>query len=246
LAQAGNPLPVYVGMRHWHPYLADTLRKMADAGIRRTVGVVLAPQRCDSSWQQYQRDMADARQKVDPGAPEVEYLDGWHDHPGFIEAAADHVREALDRLPPDQRHDARIIFTAHSIPLAMEGADQYVRQVRQGAEGVTAKLGRSRWSIAYQSRSGNPRDPWLEPDVCDLLTELGQAGETAAVLMPIGFVCDHVEVLYDLDIEARQAAERAGITMTRAETAGTHPAYIRMLVELITARCVRNQKATAK
>lgn len=246
LAEVGDPLPVYVGMRYWRPRLADTLRQMAEAGVRRAIGVILAVQQCDSSWQRYQREVADARQAVGPDAPQVEYLDSWHDHPLFIEAAADQVREALGRLTGDRRDEARIVFTAHSIPQAMDGADQYVRQVRQGAERVAAELGRSRWSVAYQSRSGNPRDPWLEPDICDVLAELGRAGDTAAVLMPIGFVCDHLEVLYDLDIKARQAAEQAGITIARAKTVGTHPTYIRMFVELIVARYVGKQRVTTR
>jgi ferrochelatase len=233
-------------MRYWRPLLAETLREMADAGIRRAVGVILALQQCDSSWQQYQREVATARQIVGPDAPEVEYLDGWHDHPLFIEAAVDHLREALDQLPPDRRDVARIIFTAHSIPLAMDGADLYVRQVRECAERSMQKLGRSDWSIAYQSRTGNPRDPWLEPDICGVLTEFGKSGGKAAVLMPIGFVCDHVEVLFDLDLDASRVAEEAGVTVVRAKTVGTHPAYIRMFVELITKLCVGNTGAIAR
>jgi len=246
LADAGTPLPVYVGMRYWRPRLADTLREMADSGIRRAIGVILAVQQCDSSWQQYQREVAEARRAVGPEAPQVDFLDGWHDHPLFIQAVVDHVREALDGLPGDRREHARIVFTAHSIPLDMDGADTYVQQVGEGAKRVMEALGRSRWSVAYQSRTGNPRDPWLEPDICGALTGFARVGETAAVLVPIGFVCDHVEVLYDLDIEARQAAKAVGMAVTRAKTVGTHPAFIRMFVELIAERCARNQQAAGK
>jgi len=243
LSEAGRSLPVYVGMRNWHPFLADTLREMAAAGARRALGIICSLQRCDSSWEQYQRDVDKATDEAGPGAPQVDYLDVPPDDPHLIVAAADCVREALDRLPAEFRHTARLVFTAHSIPRRMIGADTYAEQVRRAAELTAERLSRPRWQVAYQSRSGRPQDPWLEPDICAVLRELGQAGEKAVVVMPIGFVCDHVEVLYDLDIEAKQAAREAGVAMARARTVGTHPAYNRMLVEWVLRHCDSEARA---
>ena len=239
LGQAGHPLPTYIGMRNWHPFLAETLARMAGDGVKRAIGVICSAQQCDSSWQQYQREMDAAAQALGDRAPDVEYLPSRHDHPLFIEATADHTLEALNQLPAELRDQARIVFTAHSIPVGMAGADVYVEQIRRGAELTAERLGWSRWQVAYQSRSGRPTDRWLQPDICEAIAELGRSGEKAAVIMPIGFLGDHLEVLYDLDIEARQAAERVGMTFARAKTVGTHPAYIRMLVELIAGRCTR-------
>jgi ferrochelatase len=232
-------------MRNWTPFLADTLGEMAQAGRRRAVGVICSIQQCDSSWQQYQRDVAAARETVGLQAPQVDCLDGWHDHPLLIEAASDHVGEALNRLPASWHDDVPIVFTAHSIPTGMDGADTYVSQLHTAAEAVAARLQRSRWQIAYQSRSGRPADPWLVPDICDVISVLGREGAKAVVVMPLGFVCDHVEVLYDLDTAAREAAERAGLAFARARTVGTHPAYVRMLAELISQYCHQSSEATS-
>lgn len=241
LAAAGHPLPVYIGMRNWDPFLADTLGAMAQAGHRRAVGIICSAQQCDSSWQQYQRDVAGARERVGPQAPEVQYVDGWHDDPLVIQAATDHAREALSELPAELRDGALLIFTAHSIPTDMAGADTYVQQIRTQAKLVADQLGQAEWQIAYQSRSGRPSDPWLEPDICEVLSQLAGSDTRSAVIAPIGFVGDHTEVLYDLDIEARQAADQAGLTVARARTVGTHPAYIRMLVERVVQLCSHNQ-----
>ncbi|MCP4248910.1 MAG: ferrochelatase [bacterium] len=237
LADAGLPLPVHMGMRNWPPMLADVLAETNRAGLKRILGMICSIQQCDSSWGQYERDVAAALETVGADDLQVDILDNWHDHPLFIEAATDQVSRAVDELPADLRDDALIIFSAHSIPTEMLGADGYVRQTRTAAEAVAARLGRSRWEIAYQSRSGRPGDPWLEPDIRQLITQRGGEGVQAVVVVPIGFVCDHVEVLYDLDIAARAAAADAGLAFARAGTVGTSPAYIRMLVELISRRC---------
>ena len=237
LADAGLPLPVRVGMRNWPPLLNDVLAEMNRSGQRRILGLICSIQQCDSSWGQYERDVAGALQAVGAEDLRVDLLDNWHDHPLFIEAAADQVSRALEQLPADLRDEALLIFTAHSIPTQMPGADLYVRQIRTAAEAVAARLGRHRWEMAYQSRSGRPDDPWLEPDIRQLIIQRAADGVRAVVVVPIGFVCDHVEVLYDLDIDARAAAADAGLAFARAGTVGTCPAYIRMLVELIDRRC---------
>ncbi len=233
LARRGVKIPVKLGMRNSPPWLDVALSELRDAGVRRALGFVLAAHRCEASWDRYLQNVAEARARLGAGAPAIEYLGEWHAHPLFIEAAADRVGAALARLPADARARARVIFTAHSIPEAMAAASPYVEQLGRSAELIARRLERPRWTLAFQSRSGSPRDPWLAPDVCEVLRELG--GD-AAVLAPIGFICDHVEVLYDLDIEAAQAARAAGVTMTRAATVGEHPRFIEMIATLVVER----------
>ena len=233
LAREGLKIPVVLGMRNTQPWLEDAIRELALGGVHRALGFVLAAHRCEASWDRYLRNVEEARERVGPCAPVVGYLGEWHAHPLFIEAAADRVADALARLEPGQRDRAQLIFTAHSIPAAMAAASPYVEQLRESARLVAGRLGRPQGTLAFQSRSGGPRDPWLEPDVCDVLRGLkGQA----AVVTPIGFICDHVEVLYDLDIEAARVARQAQVTMVRAATVGEHPRFIEMLAELIGTR----------
>jgi protoporphyrin/coproporphyrin ferrochelatase len=236
LVAQGLELPVYVGMRNWTPYLHETLAEMRAAGIRRALGIVMAPHRSYSSWDQYLENVAEARAQVGPGAPDVEYLDAWFDDPGFIEAQADRVAAALNEGPARDVDAAMLLFTAHSIPSAMAAHGQYVEQLTASARLVAFRLGRARWSVAYQSRSGDPRTPWLEPDVNDVIRDLGRQGTSAVVVTPIGFVCDHIEVLYDLDTEARATARDAGVTFRRAGTVMDHPVFIRMLGDRVRAR----------
>jgi len=232
----GPALPVYVGMRNWTPYLHETLARMAADGVRRAVGVILSPQQNDAGWTRYERDVVEARAQVGAAAPEVDCADEWHAHPLFIEAMSNHLTAALARVPEPRRAAAAVVFTAHSIPMQMAAASPYVSQITAGARLVAARAGHANWSIAYQSRSGSPRDPWLEPDICDTVRALAHAGVADVVVAPIGFVCDHVEVLYDLDIEARQAAQECGINFVRASTANDHPAFIRMLADVVRRR----------
>ena len=236
LADEGRPLPVYVGMRNWHPFLADTLREMSDAGIRRAVGIILAAQHSYSSCQQYKENVADARAALrESGRPDVDitYVESWFDHDLFVETHAAHVRDALGRLPAELRTGARLIFTAHSIPSPMAEASLYRQQLRAGAERVAARAGMRDWTLVYQSRSGRPQDPWLEPDICDYLRQEQAAGLKAAVISPIGFVCDHIEVLWDLDEEAAHTCREIGIAMARAETANADPRFIEMLADVV-------------
>ena len=233
LAHQRVKIPVVVGMRNTPPWLDDALGELALGGVRRALGFVLAAHRCEASFDRYLRNVEEARERVGPASPVVDYVSEWHAHPLFIEAAADRVDDALARLEPAVRDRARLIFSAHSIPAAMAAASAYVEQLRESARLIAERLGMREWTLAFQSRSGSPRDPWLEPDVCDVLRGLkGQA----AVVAPIGFICDHVEVLYDLDVEAARVAREAGVTMVRAATVGEHPRFIEMIAEFIRER----------
>jgi ferrochelatase len=232
LAEGGHALPTFVGMRNWHPFLHETLAEMRDKGVTRAVGVILSPFRTEASWERYVQDVAAARQKT-PGAPEIVFTQSWFDHPGFVEAVADRVRAALEEVPHGERAGAPIVFTAHSVPGAMADASPYVADFTAAARAVAALLGRPRFTLAYQSRSGSPREPWLEPDVGEVLKHLGAEGHRHAVVSPIGFVCDHVEVLYDLDVQVRAIAAGAGVTLHRARAVNDHPAFIAMLADLV-------------
>ena len=240
-------LPVHVGMRNWHPYLTDTLAQMSRAGVRRAIGILAAAQRSYSGCTQYRENVRDARAALvaSAAAPiDVTYVGDWHEHPGFIEANADHVRQAFARLPADRRARARLIFTAHSIPVAMAERYPYEAQLRASAERVATTAGRSDWALVYQSRSGRPGDPWLEPDVCDYLRREAASGLDTVVLCPLGFVCDHVEVLYDLDVEAAQVGAEIGVTVARAEAVNTHSRFIDALADAVADTCDRFQNCT--
>jgi protoporphyrin/coproporphyrin ferrochelatase len=233
LAFDAMKIPVVMGMRNTPPWLEDALGELGRNGVRRALGFVLAAHRCEASWERYLRDVEGARERVGPAAPVVEYIGEWHAHPLFIEAAADRVADALARLEPGARARAQLIFTAHSIPAAMAAASPYVEQLRESARLIAEGLGRQHWRLAFQSRSGSPREPWLEPDVCDVLR--GLEGQPA-VVAPIGFICDHVEVLYDLDVEAARVARQASVAMERAATVGEHPRFIEMIAALVRER----------
>ena len=234
-ARLGGSLPVYVGMRNWHPYLHETLAAMARDGCRRALGVILSAFRCEASWERYMADVATARSRVG-SAPEIGYAPPWFEHPRFIAAVADRVRAAFLEVPDVERDRTPLIFTAHSIPRAMAEPSSYVADFGAAATAVARRLGHARWLLAYQSRSGGPRDPWLEPDVNETIRDLAKAGERRVVLVPIGFVVDHVEVLYDLDTEARSIAAQHGIVCHRAAAVNDHPEFVEMLAELVNER----------
>jgi ferrochelatase len=244
LREAGRPSPVFVGMRNWHPFLQETLADMAARGHRRALGIILSPLRTEASWDRYVADVAGARGRT-PGAPEVEFSGPWSSHPAFLDAVADRAREALEEVPAGQREWTPLVFTAHSIPVAMAEGSPYIEELTGAARAVAARLGHPRWSVAYQSRSGNPRDPWLEPDIGDVLRSLAADGERDAVVVPVGFVCDHVEVLYDLDIEAREVARARGLALHRARAVNDHPGFIAMLADLVSAAAGRGMSASA-
>jgi ferrochelatase len=236
LDRSGRRLPVYWGNRNWRPFVTDAVRQMADAGVRRALAFVTSAYSSYSGCRQYLEDIARARDEVGPSAPVVDKLRAFHDHPGFVEANADRVRHALASLPPARRAAASIAFTAHSLPLSMASGCDYVRQLRETCGLVAAAVSHERWTLAFQSRSGSRREPWLEPDILDHLTALRDAGTRDVVVAPVGFVSDHMEVVYDLDIEARARAAALGLGFLRASTAGTHPAMVRMIAELVEER----------
>ncbi len=242
LQDRGTPLPVYVGMRNWHPFLADTLADMSRAGVRRAVGFLAAAQRSYSSCTQYRENVDAARATLkESGLRDVEivYVGDWHMHPGFIEANADHVRDALEQLPADVRSQARLVFTAHSIPVSMADRYPYQRQLEDTARAVADAVNRQRggarhdWTLVFQSRSGRPEDPWLGPDVGDYLREEASRGLAAAVLAPIGFLCDHIEVLYDLDVEAAAVCREIGLPMARAKAVNDHPRFADAMADAV-------------
>jgi len=224
--------PVYVGMRNWEPYIASTLSRMALDGVRRAVAIILAPHATESSRERYMEAVDEGRAKLGPRAPVLDYVGSWHVHPLFVEAVAEQVRAAQHSLPAG----ARVVFTAHSIPVAAAEHSPYTAELAATARAVAERLDHASWELAYQSRSGSPREPWLEPDVNATLQRLAAEGVDAAVLAPIGFVCDHVEVLYDLDVEARATAAKHGLAFTRAATVNDHPLFVRMLAELVRER----------
>jgi len=232
LAARGPALPVFVGMRNWRPWLRDTLATMAAQGHRRVLGLILSSLRTEASWERYMDDVAQARAAT-PRAPDVVFAPAWFDHPGFVDAVVDRCRRAFEQVPAAARAETSLVFTAHSVPVAMASASPYVADFTAASREVAARLGHGRWSLAYQSRSGSPGEPWLEPDINDVLRALAREGARHAVVAPIGFVCDHVEVLYDLDVEAHATARAAGLVLHRAQAVNDHPAFIAALAEVV-------------
>jgi len=237
LADEGPALPVYWGNRNWHPLLADTLRQMTGDGVRRAFAFVTSAYSSYSGCRQYLDDLARARAAVGPGAPEVLKLRVFYNHPGFIEPMAERVRAALDRVPAGRSASAALAFTAHSVPVAMAQTSRYVAQVEEACRLVAERAGGPPYRLVYQSRSGAPGQPWLGPDVLDYLRSLAASGATRdVVLAPIGFISDHLEVVYDLDTEARQVCEGLGLHMVRAATVGADPRFAAMIRELVLER----------
>lgn len=232
-------LPLYWGNRNWNPYLADTLATMRDDGIRRALAFVTSPFGSYSSCRQYLDDIDAARAAVGDGAPEIGKIRHYHDHPGFVRPHADAVRAAFARLSDVE---PRLVFTAHSIPSMMDaqsGPDgwRYTTQVHETATLVASEAGPGlEWDLAWQSRSGPPHVPWLEPDINDHLEVLAASGVRGVVVSPIGFVSDHVEVAWDLDIEAAETAKRLGLRYARAATPGTDRRFVSMVRDLVAER----------
>lgn len=232
--QNGPPLPIYWGNRNWHPLLPDTLRQMAADGIRNALAFVTSGYSSYSSCRQYLQNISDAQAAVGPEAPRVEKLRVFYDHPLFIEANVDHIRTALNQL--DDPASAHLVFTAHSIPESMAVNCDYASQLGQTGALIAREFAGHKWHLVYQSRSGSPTQPWLGPDVCDHLRRLHDEDVTNVVIAPIGFVSDHMEIVYDLDIEARRLADEIGMKMARAQTAGTHASFVKMIRELVMER----------
>jgi ferrochelatase len=241
---SGLSLPVYWGNRNWTPYLTDTVRTMAADGVRRAVALVTSAYSSYSSCRQYLEDIDRARAEVGSDAPRIDKIRRFFNHPGFIEPFAANTRAALATLPADLRDDAHLVFTTHSIPVAMArasgpgGTNRYVAELTEAAGLVAERVGGGThpWTLAYQSRSGPPSQPWLEPDIRDYLGELSKSGVKAVVVVPVGFVSDHMEVRHDLDVEAAETADSLGLAFARAATPGSHPAFVSMITDLVRER----------
>lgn len=235
LAEHGIALPVRMGMRHSKPFLADVLSELAATGVRRVLGVIMAAFHDRATVERYAAAVSDALRER--GLPlSVDYVPGPEQHPGFVAANAERVRAAYAALPEHERSSAALVFTAHSVPTQVGEASGYVGLYEQTAARVAQALGVASYQLAYQSRSGAPQDPWLDPDISDVLGTLAARGERACVVAPIGFVCDHVEVLYDLDVAAAEVARALPLRLSRARTVGDHPAYIEALADGVRAR----------
>jgi ferrochelatase len=244
LRARGVDLPVYCGMRNWDPYLKDVIARMNADGRRHALGVILAGHRSEVSWERYMGDVACAIAGNAGVGPEVTYLDAWFDHPRFLEANAQLIEQASGRRRGAWPGDVPILFTAHSIPTAMAEASPYVQDLRASCAGVARRLGAPDWELCWQSRSGDPRTPWLEPDVNDALRRRAGEGAREVVVQAIGFLSDHVEVLYDLDHEAKDTARELGLTMHRAPCVNDHPEFVAMLGELLLARLTAERDAS--
>ena len=235
LKERGLRLPVYVGMRHSRPFIRETLDDMTADGVKRALGFILSSHQTEASWQRYQENVVEARVELGDCAPEMDYCPGWHNHPLFVQAWAEQIEEEMEKIAPAKRAHTHLVFTAHSVPEAMAARSPYREQIEESCSLVTDRLNHQRWSIAYQSRSGNPREAWLEPDISQALHNVAAEGATEVIVAPIGFVSDHVEVLYDLDIEAKRNAEKLGLKFLRASAPNDHPIFIRMIADVIEA-----------
>jgi len=241
LNNRGPRLPVYWGNRNWHPLLADTLGQMAGDGIRHALAFVTSALASYSSCRQYLEDIQAARQKIGPDAPKVDKLRLFYNHPGFIEPMAERVTTALEEIPRQRRAEARLLYTAHSIPTAMARNCAYQEQLREACRLVSHRAGRSDWELVYQSRSGPPSQTWLGPEVGEHLCRLGEIGQARdVVIAPIGFLSEQMEIVYDLDVEIRGLCDHLGLNMVRSAVVGCHPRFVKMIRELILERLEEN------
>src|SRR5689334_9914918 len=237
LAQHGKQLPVYWGNRNWHPMLADTLAQMKQDGIQRALAFITSAYSSYSGCRQYRENIVRAQEEVGVGAPEIDKIRVFFNHPGFIDATEDRLRDALQQIPLSARENIQIVYVAHSVPMSMANSSDYVLQLKEVRKLVSHRVGISNDVLVYQSRSGAPGQPWLEPDILDYLREVKARNlASAVVLAPISFISDHMEVLYDLDIEARELCDSLPLPMARAQTVGVHPKFIAMIRELIEER----------
>ena len=229
-------LPIYWGNRNWHPFLSDTLKQMTSDGVHNALAFITSPYSSYSSCRQYREDIAAAQSELGESAPKVEKLRTFYNHPGFIKAAAERVHDALTRFSAEERDRVRFVVSAHSIPCSMANTSDYELQLRETSRLVAESVGFDEWDLVFQSRSGPHGQPWLGPDVLDYLKHLNSRGTKHVLLGPLGFLSDHVEVLYDLDVEAAQLATELGMKMVRARTVGIHPAFVTMIRQLIEER----------
>ena len=240
LRAKGQMVPVRVGMRFWPPYVDTVLAEMADMGCRHLLGVILSPFQCAASWEHYQQSVADGVAALGERGPQVTYLSPWHAQAGFVEAVADGIRQAAASLGEARGDEAALIYTAHAIPEPMAERAPYTRQFRETAAAVTKRLGRREHRIAYQSQVSGTPVPWLQPDVNDVIQRVREDRFRDVIVAPIGFLCDHMEVLYDLDVQAKETAEACGLGFARSGTVSNHPAFVAMLSDLISAHLARH------
>ncbi|MEM7454563.1 MAG: ferrochelatase [Planctomycetota bacterium] len=234
----GIDMPVYFGNRNWHPMLPDTLRQMKEDGVKCALAFFTSIYSCYSGCRQYRENIMAAQEEVGEGAPEVHKLRMSFNHPNYVEASASRVKDAVEQIDEAAREDTLVLFTAHSIPMSMAENSDYEKQLKESCRVIMQQVGSQPWELVYQSRSGPPSQPWLEPDVCDHIQSLSDSGSKPQniVIMPVGFVSDHMEVMFDLDTEAAELCEELGINMVRSKTVGTHPAFVSMVRELIVER----------
>ena len=235
-------IPIHWGNRNWHPFLADTLKIMTRDSIKNAIAFVTSAFSCYSSCRQYLEDIDHARSDAGPTAPVIDKVRPFYNHPGFIESNAEHIKTAISKLSDTPEDSVWIVFTAHSIPNTMAACSDYEKQLKESCNLIASALDHPHWSLAYQSRSGSPDTPWLGPDICDHLSELKEKKFTNIIIAPIGFVSDHMEVIFDLDTEAAEFCEDNGIQMRRAMTASLHPKFVSMIRELICERLFDNKK----
>ena len=246
LRARGHKVPVRVGMRFWPPYVDTVIAGMAGMGCRHLLGVILSPFQSAASWEHYQQSVADGVAALGERGPRMTYLSPWHTRTGFVEAIADRIRQSAARLGRTRGGGAALIYTAHAIPEPMADRAPYARQFHETADAVTERLGRPKHRIAYQSQVTGTPIQWLQPDVNDVIEQVREDGFRDVIVAPIGFLCDHMEVLYDLDVQAKETAEASGLGYVRSGTVSNHPAFLAMLGELIGAQLVRRSLRCGK
>jgi ferrochelatase len=229
LKDRGIDVPVYAGMRHWTPYIHEVIAEMAQKGHRQILGIIMAPYQSKASWDEYQQAVSQAIKTLNGNRLTIHYLDVWYAHSGYIKAIADRIHLACKEMAEDRFDNASLVFTAHAIPKAAANASPYIHQFAETATAVASLIGKD-FNLAYQSQPQGTPIPWTQPDINDLIREKAEVRDV--IVSPIGFLCDHVEVLYDLDVEAKATAESHGMGFIRAGTVGAHPEFIRMLADL--------------
>jgi len=236
----GLHLPIYFGNRNWHPFVTDTLQQMRADGVKRVLVFVTSAFSSYSGCRQYREDVIRASENMGEGVPVFDKLRVFYNHPGFIKPMIENTQKALEQFAEDVRQDVHVVFTAHSIPMGMARHSDYVAQLEEACRLVAERIGTTNYKLVYQSRSGPPHVPWLEPDICDYLSAIHPQGVENVVIVPIGFISDHMEVMFDLDTEAQHLADELGMHLVRAQTVGTHPMFIEMIRELIVERMTAN------